>query len=734
MGWLAAIGAFLLSTGAAVASAVMTAISWAGTALAYLATAAVAGVEAAATYAGVTLADVAGTVIGAITPLLEEAAPQSQGNRYGVPYYGGNTVGSSGVSALDIIARTLKDFADYANSLNRVIVNDFVRPITDTVAVVNGLTAAIHGDLAQGLLGMARIPGEVAAAFTGEAAIVNLAAHQTQLVNVGLAQHVYLPSFPDIAGTGLDKITKAIQSYNELPEIHYTPIKRIDLANPPNYNEGMEAAENFLAELKSSKHWWGEFGLILTHLLNFLPIWGLNIETATEEGRQAIKTAQPLGLLNPEQLAQGLLRDELSKEQAYKEALKSGIDPTRLDLITGISRDLIDIHDLVTLIHRNLISWDLYASLAGQHGLTPVQIQAFYEVGNYLPTAAEAITWQARGVLSIDNRNGILRRNGWAQDQIDIVSKGILSPANPDLYAAMSGRMSARDRGYLGEDLRSSAPAELNELSAKNLLTEEQSQLNWLGHWMDMSANDWISAFFRGVTDRQTLDLALTAHNVPTALVDTMIEVERELIPIWLVPEILESGVITDSESTKMLGQLGVSADNIEIIQKFVTAKIKGPLGAHTRALQQLSLSNLRAMYLDGILDSNDYQTGLIEHGYAVISAELLVRIEQLKKSIATRKQSATDIVDEINVGLITSLDGVQKLYNLGLSEGEIARFKAKIRRVKVKRSKLPSQAELNKMFSAGIIDDNTWTKTMVLLGYSDLWVNNLLKLLKLRE
>ncbi len=635
-----------------------------------------------------------------------------------------NDVGGTAYTAI-------KDIGNFASDINTNVVQKYITPIFKIIDTVDNLINKIHLSLTNGLRGVVQIPGEIAGAFGSVAAISKINTDNIINGNAAIARQILAGGYPGVAGIGLDKITEVLTKYTTLPELKYKPLKNILLNEPPTYDQGLQEAEDFMYNMAHSDTWLGVIASTFINAVNFLPIIAESFEVAIKQGHQSVNAKQPLELLNPDQIAEALLRGEIDPKQAEEEALKGGIDPTRLKMITDINRTLLDPKDLALARQRKLISNENYIKKILQHGYTTEGIALTADLAMFWPTIAEAIEWQARGAINEDAKHVILEQNGVTQSQEEALRIGILKPADPDLLTAIYGRLFARSLGYLGADLGTAAPPDLEELSAKNMITDEQVQLNWVAHWMDMPANDWISAFFRGLVNEKDLDLALTAHNIPHDLKDKMVGVERELIPIWLVPEIMQSGVITDAESQGMLSKLGIAQENIDIIQKYSRAKNVGPLRKHTEALQQLSLSNLRTMYLDGILDENDYKTGLMDHGYAKVSAALLVEVEEMRKELKERKQTSLDIIAEINFGQITPQDGLRKLYNLGLSEGEIAQFKNKIKSVKVNRTKLPSQSELTKMLSAGIIDDTIWSETMILIGFSEAWTIKLLELVK---
>ena len=95
------------------------------------------------------------------------------------------------------------------------------------------------------------------------------------------------------------------------------------------------------------------------------------------------------------------------------------------------------------------------------------------------------------------------------------------------------------------------------------------------------------------------------------------------------------------------------------------------------------------------------------------------------------RADFAAVLMAEVKLGAITQEQALAQLGQAGFSGAELAKYELQIEQAKVLHGKLPSEAQLEKMLKANIIDAATWGETMLLLGYSQTWVSRLIQLVK---
>ena len=93
--------------------------------------------------------------------------------------------------------------------------------------------------------------------------------------------------------------------------------------------------------------------------------------------------------------------------------------------------------------------------------------------------------------------------------------------------------------------------------------------------------------------------------------------------------------------------------------------------------------------------------------------------------------QSQTLLIEYENAA-ISLREAVIALRALPLTPLENEKVELKLRRITAKRTKLPSKADLQKMYKNSVIGKGTFKDQMERLGYPDKWIEDYIKLVKL--
>ncbi|NHZ86094.1 MAG: hypothetical protein GWP19_09455, partial [Planctomycetia bacterium] len=227
------------------------------------------------------------------------------------------------------------------------------------------------------------------------------------------------------------------------------------------------------------------------------------------------------------------------------------------------------------------------------------------------------------------------------------------------------------------------------------------------------------------------LDTALQAHAIPPELNDITIGVNRELIPIWLTPELMTAGMLSDEQTQAMFQKLGLDDENVNIMVEYGKAVKNSNKAKNAVKLHQLSIANLEKMYKIGVIDDDKFIAGMVKHGYSDTDSRLILDLTKVSIALKDRDEKANEIITEINIGELNKEQGLDKLYSLGYSDGEVSKFIGKLHKEKVKRYKLPTEAQLDKMLEARILSGDEWLSAMKAHGYSKKWSLRLFALLE---
>jgi len=198
---------------------------------------------------------------------------------------------------------------------------------------------------------------------------------------------------------------------------------------------------------------------------------------------------------------------------------------------------------------------------------------------------------------------------------------------------------------------------------------------------------------------------------------------------VWLVPDIVASGVWSREQAVPALQKLGFSIENATVLYNYGLSKSKTSKAQTAGDLHKISLGNARRMFDDGILDAATYKQVLRDHGYSDEAATLTMDLADLELAQQQRKDRADYLVELVKLGRMTQADAVSNLYEIGFGQAEVTRYLDKIETERTINGKLPSRSEVGHMLKQGIVSTDVYLQTLELLGYSSFWAQAFLQL-----
>jgi len=203
---------------------------------------------------------------------------------------------------------------------------------------------------------------------------------------------------------------------------------------------------------------------------------------------------------------------------------------------------------------------------------------------------------------------------------------------------------------------------------------------------------------------------------------DDIIATEEELPPVWLVPDIVKTGVWTKDQAVPTLMKLGFSEANAEVLYEYGAAAAPSSGAATADNLAKVSLSNAKSAYDDGLIDKQTYIQILLDHNYSHAAAELTVELAEYAEQQANLKSIGDTLVKEVQLGQITKTQAESQLYNLGMTTLQVEKYLQEIDKVKLSTTKLPSESQIKYMWKKGVLTQEQAFETMLLIGYNALW------------
>lgn len=588
-------------------------------------------------------------------------------------------------SFLDPIKQTLDGVTSLARNIQDGLIQPIVGPITGTINAVHDLVAALHGDLSAGISGLLRIPTDVANALTSTDAAFGRAIGQLGLNNEDIAKNTLVPGMAQAGSGPLGDIHGVMSQYAGLFTDPGAKLDTLTLAQGSATSQVHAQIASLEQGIQNGATWYDRIAQSLLSIFWLVPMLELSNEPELMRFRKATLKAAP---------------EELLSTGEALEAYKRGI-------IDDVS-----------------LSDEL-----GSKGIDPTRTRALKELLTFLPHESTVVRWYARGLINEGERNAYLKQHGLNPDQIVALLQADLEIPSPGLGADVYGRIAAQKQGFMSSAFNTPIPQEVDTVNRENYLSSEAAQYEWLRHWRIPEYRWWIVAMWRGLRTRSEVHAAMQASNVPEEIWDDLIAVENRLFETWMVPDMIALGLSDKQYWMQYMARLGYDAQDAEIFYQYGISKQKKSKATTAADLQKLSLSNAATLYDDGVMTHDEYISVLESHGYSLDAATLTAQLTDIKRAIADRKTYATQLVDEVKLGITTIDNAVSQMYSQGFTEAEVMSYQTKMHAAKVVGIKGPTRAELDSLAKKGVISESDWTAAMTALNYDPNWIPILWKL-----
>lgn len=562
-------------------------------------------------------------------------------------------------------------------------INDgIVTPIKETYSAIStgitGLENVFKNDIGKGLQGLANLPSDLANTLTSSDAQFKRAVQQLGVNNAAIADNVLGPAIDGISAKGLDPIHQALldghKAFGAVPD----DFASISLSQPPDYAAMKAQFESTTKQIEHPTSWQGWLGYFFYTALLTAEWFNAEKGPLVAEQRMAAAAGTPVAPLAPELAIRANFRNLLNQEATDTEVRKAGIDISRQAVLKGLNEFLLG--------------------------------------------PGEAISLWARGLISETERDVLLGQNAVRPDSVNDLVSLAFTPANFESLIRASGRIAAADQGLLASSIKQSAPGAVQALASKDQVAADQADISWANHWAIPGMGWWIQAYFRSIRTRTEVDLAAQALNIPEEVINDLIDVERPLIQLWMVPDIIATGAMTQVEAMAYMARMGFNEADATMMVNYGLSKAGSAVSAQYADLAKVNITNSTALYEAGAITRQDLINIYLAHKYTQAAAELTVEAVDLKAEAAARKQVVADLEARVSLGDITATEAISQGYKEGLTDVEIAAMVKSFNTNRVAKQKLPTEAQLLKMVKEGLIQATDYVAGLELLGYNQTW------------
>lgn len=585
----------------------------------------------------------------------------------------------------DTVSAIVDPIHSFINNVTGIVqtINDgVIQPVREAISGISTLVTQvpqeIEAGISHGLSGFLQLPQELSNTLAGVDAQFSRAVQQLGSHNETIASNILAPAIGNAAfqpigelGNQLGAVLNPeIKSVGVFPTIH---ISEADILT--HYEKQIK---DVFDQLQSQNGIWRFLGNMVASILDTGPFILEDLVPRLESFKQQLNKQDPVAMLGMGDYLNGYFRKILSEENFREQLARKGLSESNIALLVGINSWIPGVSEALNMFYKNVITGDALDKTLTDHGLR--------------------------------------------SDTIEAVRLAYLERVNPREAIVTEARRAAASRGFLSQSLTEQAPNEMLQRYAPRHLEPDIAHYDWTNHWRVPDIRWWITAYFRGMRTRSEVEQAAQAHMIPPEVVGDLIDVEADVVQLWMIPDMIAAGIFTDQEALDYLHYIGLGQRDSEVILKYGNSKQKAPAAAQAADLSKISAAQAKTMFDDGIINEQIYVEILLDHKYTQEAAQLTVSLAKQEQAIAARKTELTTLIDEVDVGAQTEQNALSYLYANGYTDAEVAKFVKDVHTKQVAKAKLPSRSELESFVKKGIIPVSVWRQAMTSIGYAKIW------------
>ncbi len=219
--------------------------------------------------------------------------------------------------------------------------------------------------------------------------------------------------------------------------------------------------------------------------------------------------------------------------------------------------------------------------------------------------------------------------------------------------------------------------------------------------------------FHRGQVNEDEIDEFFKLLETPPFWRQRLKNIAYKVLTRVDVRRIHKMGVISDEKLIENYMHQGYSKENAEIMAEFTIEYNESDQRALTKA-------DIVKAYEDRDLSFNQALVMLVEIGYREESAGFYLSRVDLEMERAVRLEQIDLVKDKFLSNLVSEAAARNQLMAAGVVQRRINELLDRWKVIRIKNAKLPSKTDVDKMLKHKIINEGEYRKQMLILGYSE--------------
>ena len=235
----------------------------------------------------------------------------------------------------------------------------------------------------------------------------------------------------------------------------------------------------------------------------------------------------------------------------------------------------------------------------------------------------------------------------------------------------------------------------------------------WAAHWQQPALGNVFEMLHREQVNEDDIDEFFKVVETPPFWRERLKNIAYKVLTRVDVRRIHKMGVISDEQLIKNYMHQGYSRENAEIMSEFTVEYNESDQRALTKA-------DILKAYEDRDLSFKQALVMLVEIGYREAAAGFYLSRVDLEMERAVRLEQIDLIKDKFLSNLSSEADTRNQLTAAGVVQKRINELLDRWKIIRIKNAKLPSKTDVDKMLKHGIINEAEYRKQMLILGYSE--------------
>jgi len=386
--------------------------------------------------------------------------------------------------------------------------------------------------------------------------------------------------------------------------------------------------------------------------------------------------------------------------------------------------------DAVRAHHFGLIDKGELQIILRKHGHSIEDAAKLVTIGKTAPPEGEALSWWLRDIYTDDDIETALTKKGWnEQDRAALKQAAFFIPPVQDLITMAVREVftpEIAERFGQFEEF----PQDFVDHAKKTGVSEEWARNYWAAHWVLPSPQMGFEMLHRRVIDNADLSLLLKSADVMPFWRQKIIDISYSPFTRVDIRRMHKVEVLSEAEVFEAYQDIGYNSDKASKLTDFTVAINTPEVVDDDAELITLTRASILNFYEDGLLKRDEAAEMLAGLDLSPEAINLYLTAIDMDEQRAERKEEINLILAKQKAGLIEFDKAQADLAELGLEQREYDKALAQLIRQATVKTRLPSKSDLDKMVKAEIIPLTTYTDTLLLLGYSEVWADRYTQLI----